>query len=340
MSGLIGIMYRFKGRDAMHLFYKFGWQYRLKNNNPVISKENKGMILGFIAIACFSITLPATRLAVLYIDPVLVGLGRSLLVAIPAFMVILWLKIPAPNRRQWRSIIIVMLGIVIGFPLLTSLSMQKVSGAQGGIVVSMLPLFTAIIGALMLKQRLSSGFWLMTLLGSSLVLFYLLWGRQHELKSSEWILFGASIICAVGYAEGGKLAKEIGGIAVISWALVVSLPFTLISLLFILRNYQVAELWQAALQIPAGSWLGFLYISIISQWLAFMFWYKGLAMGGVIRVSQIQLLQPFLTLLVSMIMLGEHISLRMILFAIAVVITVAVGRKMPIYEKINNGDKK
>ncbi len=324
----------------MHLFYKFGWQYGSKNNNLVISRENKGLILGFFAIACFSITLPATRLAVLYIDPVLVGLGRSLLIVIPAYMLILMLKIPTPNRLQWRSLMIVMSGIVIGFPLLTSLSMREISGAQGGIVVSILPLFTAVIGALMLKQRPSLGFWLMTLLGSLLVLVYLLWDKQHELKSSEWLLFGASLICAIGYAEGGKLAKEIGGIAVISWALVLSLPFTLLSLLFIVRNYQAAELWQAALQIPTSSWLGFLYISIISQWLAFMFWYKGLAMGGVIRVSQIQLLQPFLTLWVSMIILGEQITSRMIIFVIAVVVTVAIGRKMPIYEKINNGEKK
>jgi len=293
------------------------------------NKELSGLLLGLLAIACFSVTLPATRLAVSALDPTFVGLGRSLLAAVPALALIYGLKIALPTRRQWQGITVVMLGVVISFPWLTSMAMQNVSGAQGGIVVSMLPLFTAIAGALLLRQRPSVGFWLMAVLGSSLVVVYLLWSRHGQLQSSEFILLGASILCAIGYAQGGKLASEIGGIAVICWAIVLSVPFTIIPVALSWENNQVNDVqivmhWQA--------WAGFIYVSFISQWLAFIFWYRGLALGGVIRVSQVQLIQPFLTLFVAALLLGESISFVMIVFCAAVVLSVAMGRRMPVYQ--------
>lgn len=285
--------------------------------------ELYGLLLGFLAIAAFSVTLPVTRLAVTYIDPTVVGLGRSLFVALPALLLILWMKIPMPTRRQFLSLLVVMLGVVIGFPWLISVAMQNVSGARGGIVVSVLPLFTAIAGALFMRQRPSIGFWLMALLGSALVLIYIFFSQQGTFQLGELILLGASVLCAIGYAEGGRLAREIGGVAVISWALVLSIPFSIIP---------IAEAWSNnAFNAPWFAWASFLYLSLISQWIAFMFWYRGLALGGVIRVSQVQLLQPFLTLLVAALLLGESITLLMMLFATAVVITVAVGRKMPVH---------
>jgi len=295
-----------------------------RRNNKALS----GLFLGLLAIACFSVTLPATRLAVGVLDPTFVGLGRSLLAAVPALALIYGFKIAFPTRRQWWDITIVMLGVVISFPWLTSMAMQNVSGAQGGIVVSMLPLFTAIAGALLLRQRPSVGFWLMAILGSSLVIIYLLWSRQGQLQSSELILLGASILCAIGYAQGGKLAVEIGGVAVICWAIVLSVPFTIIPVAFTWENIQINNAreiinWQA--------WAGFIYVSFISQWLAFIFWYRGLALGGVIRVSQVQLIQPFLTLFVAALLLGESISFLMIVFCAAVVLSVAIGRRMPVY---------
>jgi len=292
------------------------------------NKELSGLFLGLLAIACFSVTLPATRLAVGALDPTFVGLGRSLLAAVPALALIYGLKIALPTRRQWWDITIVMLGVVISFPWLTSMAMQNVSGAQGGIVVSMLPLFTAIAGALLLRQRPSVGFWLMAILGSSLVIIYLLWSRQGQLQSSELILLGASILCAIGYAQGGKLAGEIGGVAVICWAIVLSVPFTIIPVVLTWENIQVND---AQLLINWQAWAGFIYVSFISQWLAFIFWYRGLALGGVIRVSQVQLIQPFLTLFVAALLLGESISFLMILFCVAVVLSVAIGRRMPVY---------
>jgi len=289
--------------------------------------ERLGLIFGFIAVMGFSITLPATRVAVTYIDPVLVGLGRSFVVALPALLLILFLKVSIPSKRQWLSLLIVMFGVVICFPWLTSLAMQNVSGAEGGIAVSMIPLFTAISGALILGQRPSIAFWMIAILGSMLVLVYLWLSKSGDVQPSELILFGASIVCAVGYAEGAKLARDMGGLAVISWALILSIPFTAVPLTYTLLNYNLDEIWQ----VPWQAWVGFLYISIISQWFAFVFWYRGLALGGIVRVSQVQLIQPFLTMVFSSVLLGESLTLLMILFAIAVVTTVAIGRRMTVY---------
>ena len=296
-------------------------------SNEIFNNESHneliGLVLGFLAIAAFSVTLPATRLAVSYIDPTVVGLGRSLFVAPLALLLLLWMKEPLPSRAQFLRLFVVMLGVVIGFPWLISVAMQNVSGARGGIVVSVLPLFTAVAGALFLRQRPSIGFWLMALLGSALVLVYIFFSQQGQFQWGELILLAASVLCAIGYAEGGRLATEMSGIAVISWALVLSMPFSLLP---------VADAWtDHAINAPWQAWLSFLYLSLISQWVAFMFWYRGLALGGVVRVSQVQLLQPFLTILVAALLLGESITLLMMLFAIAVVVTVAVGRKMPIY---------
>ena len=291
-----------------------------------VGDENIGLLMGVLAITAFSATLPATRLAVAYLDPTLVGLGRSLFISLPALLLLYLLKIPLPTQRQCLSLLVVMFGVVIGFPWLTSMAMQEVTGAQGGIVVSVLPLFTAIAGALLLGQRPSFGFWLMALSGSSLVLLYLLLSRQGGIQSGELLLLGASVLCAIGYAEGGRLAREIGGVAVISWALALSIPFTVLPFVYNWSNDNIAVFLRA----PWQAWGGFFYVSFISQWVAFMLWYRGLALGGVVRVSQVQLLQPFLTLIVSALLLGEAITLLMVFFATAVVTTVAVGRRMPV----------
>ncbi|VAW66941.1 Permease of the drug/metabolite transporter (DMT) superfamily [hydrothermal vent metagenome] len=298
------------------------------NNN-----ERYGLILGFLAIVGFSVTLPATRLAVSYIDPTLVGPGRALLAAIVSLTLLYGFKIPLPTARQWLSISIVMFGVVIAFPWLTSIAMQDISGAQGGIIVSMIPLFTAIAGALLLRQRPSMGFWFMAILGSALLLIYLLLSHSSgdtqgvHIQKSELILLTASILCAAGYAQGGKLAHQMGGIAVISWALVLSIPFSIFAIIYTWTDKSAAEL----LHSPWQAWASLAYISLVSQLLAFIFWYRGLALGGVIRVSQVQLLQPFMTLLVSAVLLNETITLLMMIFATAVVITVAISRKMPIH---------
>jgi drug/metabolite transporter (DMT)-like permease len=293
--------------------------------------EFQGLMIGLLAIIAFSVTLPATRLAVTYIDPTLVGLGRSLFVALPALMLLLFLKVPLPGRKQCLQLSVVSFGVVLGFPWLTSLSMQEISGARGGIVVSMIPLFTAIVGAYLSGQKPSVGFWLIAVSGSALVLIYLSISQQGNLEFSEFILLGASVLCAIGYAQGGKLAGEMGGVAVICWALVLSIPFSFFLILYVLLNNSNDTFSHAVMQVPWQAWSSFLYLSIVSQWVAFILWYKALALGGVVRVSQVQLIQPFLTIVISAILLGETISLLMMVFAVAVVITVGLGRRMSVH---------
>ncbi len=286
------------------------------------SQEWLGLGLGVLAIACFSVTLPVTRIGVAQMDSTVFGLGRSLLVFFPALLTLWWLRLPLPNLRQLKSLIVVALGVVIGFPWLSALAMESVSGAQAGIIVAVLPLFTAVAGAVLARQRPSIGFWLMGLLGSTLVLWFVWDGKSGGFSQGDLVLLLASVFCAIGYAAGGQLAKEIGSIAVISWALILSAPFSLLILVWITPEQSFDFTWQV--------WASFIYVALVSQWLAFMFWYQGLALGGVVRVSQVQLLQPFLTLCVSAWLLNEIISSEIIWFALAVVLTVAVGRKMQV----------
>jgi len=293
-----------------------------KRSSP--ERAGLGLGLGMLAIACFSVTLPVTRIGVTQIDPTVFGLGRSLLVLIPALLTLWWLRLPLPNRTQMKGLIIVALGVVIGFPWLSALAMESVSGAQAGIIVAVLPLFTAVAGAVLARQRPSLGFWLVGLLGSVLVLWFVWDESRGGISQGDLILLLASMFCAVGYAAGGQLAKEIGSIAVICWALVLSAPISVLILVSMSPEQNVDVSWQV--------WASFIYVALVSQWLAFMFWYQGLALGGVVRVSQVQLLQPFLTLCVSAWLLNEVINSVMIWFALAVVATVAVGRKMPIRE--------
>ena len=299
-----------------------------------------GLLLGLLAVIGFSVTLPATRLTTFYLDVNIVGPGRSLIAVLPALLYLLWSRPPLPTKQQLPSLLLVALTVVISFPWLTAIAMKSVSGAQGGIVVAVLPLFTAIAGALRLRQSPSMGFWIMAFAGSGLVLGYFVVTNDNFLNSDVFILLFASIICSIGYAEGARLSQSMGGAQVISWSIVLAAPFAAAALLYywspLLLHSSWPNVWSSLTStlktVPWSIWLSFLYLSIISQWLAFIFWYSGLAMGGVIRVSQTQLLQPFMTLTVSALLLNESINLLMILFATAVIFTVAIGRKMPINE--------
>ena len=213
------------------------------------------------------------------------------------------------------------MGVVIGFPWLSAVAMESVSGAQAGIIAAVLPLFTAVAGAVLARQRPSLGFWLMSLLGSILVLSFVWDNSRGGISQGDLILLLASVFCAIGYAAGAQLAKQMGSIAVICWALVLSAPICLLILVWMTPAQSFDVTWQV--------WASFIYVALVSQWLAFMFWYQGFALGGVVGVSQMQLLQPFLTLCVSAWLLNEVINSVMIWFALAVVATVAVGRKMP-----------
>ena len=287
-----------------------------------LTPSRLGAVLGLCGVIGFSATLPATRIAVRYLDPVVVGLGRSLVAALLAAVLLGLTRPRAPSRDQVKSLLVVAAGVIIGFPLLSAWAMQQLPAAHAAIVIAIVPIFTAIAGALRMKQRPSRGFWLASVGGSASVIAFVLFTAHGVMQSADGLLVIAALLGAIGYAEGGRLAGVLGGWQVICWALVITAPFLLLPVALAIHRHGIAA--------PLQAWLAFGYVSVISQFLAFFLWYQGLAMGGIVRVSQVQLLQVFLTMSVSAALLGETITPLMFVFAALVVALVAVGRRMPI----------
>ena len=289
------------------------------------SDETAGMWLGLAGVAIFSLTLPFTRMAVAELDPVFVALGRALVAAILAGAWLWWNKTPLPRASQLGSLALVSFGCIIGFPLLTSIALQTVPASHGAVLVGILPLATALLAALRGHERPSFGFWVSALLGSAIVVGFALRQGGGVFHLADLAIFAAVMLAALGYAEGGRLAQTMGGQQVICWALLLSVPLLLPIVLW--------SAWSHADAIAAAgtrAWLGFAYVSLFSMFIGFFFWYKGLALGGIARVGQVQLLQPFLTLLGAAVLLGEALQLANILFALVIIAVVAVGRRMAI----------
>lgn len=288
------------------------------------SVEVRGLFYGLLAVSAFSLTLPATRVAVAALDPVFVGLGRSLAAALIALLVLVLARPRLPTRNQWRGLAMVAAGVIVGFPLLSAWAMQRVPAAHGAILLGILPLATAAAGALRAGERPSSGFWIAAVMGSILVVGFALLSGAGKPTPADLALLGAVFAAAFGYAEGGRLAQTLGGWQVICWALVLAAPFLAIPVL-------VASPAQSAMMsIPIDAWIAFAYVTLVSQLFGFFLWYHALAVGGIARVSQIQLLQPFFTLFAAGLWFGERITPLMIAFVIAVMLVVAVSRKMPV----------
>ena len=287
-----------------------------------MQNETKGMLLGFIGVSAFGLTLPATRVVVPYLDPVFIGLGRAVVAAIVAIVFLAWFKQKIPNSRQIKQLAIVALGVVVGFPILSSWAMQYVPAAHGGVVLGILPLATAVAGVLIGNEKPSVAFWCVSVIGSALVVLYALLQNSGSFHIADAALLGAIFSAAIGYAVGAKLTKEIGGWQVICWALTLSLPFIFVP--------AVLHSPESFVDIPASAYLCFAYLALFSQLLGFFAWNKGLALGGVARVSQTQLLQPFITLLASVLFLGEVIDTQTIVFIFLVVCSVWLGKRMPI----------
>jgi len=289
------------------------------------SDDTRGMLLGLAGVAIFSLTLPFTRLAVRELDPLFLTLGRALGAAVLAGG---WLRLrraALPGRAALWPLAIVALGCVLGFPLLSSIAMRSVPASHGAVLAGLLPLATALYAALRGYERPSKGFWLVALLGTSLVLVFALSQGGGALQRADLLMFGAIAAAAAGYAEGGRLARRLGGQEVICWALVLAaIPAAL--LLLTLPGDRLARLATAG---PA-SWLAFGYVTMFSMFIGFFFWYRGLALGGVARVGQVQLLQPFLSLAGAAVLLGETLTMANVGFALAVIATVALGRHMQV----------
>lgn len=290
---------------------------------------HKGLWLGLLGIVIFSITLPMTRLAVGSVDaPQMSGLfiaaGRAVVAAALSVIFLLVTRAPLPRRQDGWPLAITAGGVVFGFPFLTSIAMRYVEAVHASVIVGVLPLATAAVGALLHRQRPSAGFWACAALGSVLVVTFAMLrsgtSPGMSLSPADMLLLAAMVCAAVGYGYGARLSQHMRAEHVICWALVISLPLTL----------PVALISWPQVPLKAAAWWGFAYVAVFSMWLGFFAWYRGLALGGTVRVSQVQLVQPFLSMLFAVPLLGERLDAVTIGFGLAVIATVFVGKKMPV----------
>lgn len=285
-----------------------------------MNKETKGMLIGFVGILIFSLTLPVSKIAVLSFDPYFIAFGRALLAGLVAMAYLIYKKEPFPQKKDFAKFAVIAFGVVFGFPIFTTVAMTQGSSSHGAVILGMMPLATTVIGVIRFKERPSLGFWLVSLLGAFLVVLYALLQNSGSFTNVDILLVLGGICACIGYVEGGELSRKINPRAVISWALVISLPIN------IAMTYVTFDL--SYLHVGTWPWITFIYLSLFPMFLGFFFWYEGLAVGGIARVSQVQLIQPFCTLLAASILLGDSLTLMNVVFAVLVVSTVVLGKRM------------
>jgi drug/metabolite transporter (DMT)-like permease len=322
-------------------------------NSAQTSAKNvkTGLWLGLLGVTLFAATLPMTKLAVgtatdPQLTPWFITFGRAAVAGLLSILYLLrqykrWLERDfgqkigqkmswkLPNASEWGLLAFTACGVVVGFPLFMSLALQYVPSTHGAVVTGLLPLTTAVIAALWFRQKPSAGFWLCAVLGTMLVLGFMVMrsadaSGHFSLHTADVFLLLAMLSASFGYIGGARLTPSLGAERVICWVLVLSLPIT------------VPMTW---LNLPSSldaihpsSWWAFAYVAVFSMWLGFFAWYRGLALGGAVRVSQVQLVQPFLSLLFAIPLLGEKVDAMTLGFGLAVIATVFVGKKMPVGE--------
>jgi drug/metabolite transporter (DMT)-like permease len=304
------------------------------------AKEKEALFWGLIGVTLFAATLPFTRIAVgstqaPQLSPWFVTFGRAGVAGLLSVVYLLWQSsrgmLNVPTRAEWPLVAMTAFGVIVGFPLFLALALRYVPSTHGAVVTALLPLSTAVLGAFWFKQRPSKGFWACAVLGSGLVLAFMVW-RSYQVTGGFYLgtaniyLIIAMTTGAFGYIGGARLTPRLGSEQVICWVLVSCLPIT-VPLALIFAPSQPAE-------IVAMSWVGFAYVSLFSMWIGFFAWYRALALGAV-RVSQIQLFQPFLSLLFAVPLVGERLDMLTLFFAVAVIATVYVGKKMPVSQGVN-----
>ena len=284
---------------------------------------------GFLGVLIFSLTLPATRIALTGFDPVFVGLGRAIVAAGLSLILLVITRQKIPPLRFLPNFAIVVAGVAIGFPLLSAIAMHDAAASHGAVITGLVPLSTALGGVWRAGERPSLRFWIFAGLGSALVVGFALLTGGGSIKLADLALVGAVAAAGLGYAEGAVLSRTVGSWQVICWSLILSTPVLLpIVWQHLPSNFS---------SISSNAWIGFLYVSIFSMFLGFFAWYRGLALGGVARIGQIQLIQPFLTILASAILLGEHLSIETIIFAAAVIACVMLGKRTQIITQPKSG---
>ncbi len=284
-----------------------------------MDKSAQGWINGLIGVVIFSGSLPATRLAVQDFDPVFLTVARATIAGLLGLALLVLFREKRPSRGDLVSLGIVALGVVVGFPLLTALALQHVTSAHSIVFIGLLPLSTAIFGVLRGGERPKLAFWIFAGLGSAAVVGFALTQGLAASPIGDALMLAAIIVCGLGYAEGAKLSRTLGGWQVISWALVLSLPMMLALTVFT---------WPPSLgAIGLPAWLSLGYVALFSMLIGFVFWYRGLAQGGIAAVGQLQLLQPFFGLALAATLLGEAVTPTMLGVTVAVIACVAGARK-------------
>ncbi len=300
------------------------------------SQETRGLWLGLLGVVLFAATLPMTKLATGSADapqlsPTFVTFGRAGVAGLLSVVYLLATRSAAPRGRQWGQLLFTAAGVVVGFPLFLALGLRHVASVHASVIMGILPLATAVVASAWLRQRPSAGFWVCAVAGSALVAIFVLLrtataGSGAQL--ADLFLLLAVLSAAFGYVSGGQLTGQLGAERVICWILVISLPMTLPMMLL---NWPTGV-------IRVSAWLGFGYVALFSMWIGFFAWYRGLALGGTVRVSQVQLVQPFLSMVFSVPLLGESLDALTVGFALAVIATVFIGKKMPVSSTASGSD--
>ena len=298
--------------------------------NAVVSQadERRGLWLGLLGVVIFAMTLPMTRLAVgpasdPQLPPFFVTAGRAALAGLLSAVYLLLTAAPRLERRHWPVLAVSAAGSVVGFPLFLALALREVDAMHAAVVTGVLPLGTAVVAALYFRQRPSNAFWFCAVLGCGLVLTYAGYQGGGRLVLADGFLLLSVVSAAMAYVAGAKVSASVPAEQVICWVLVGSLPLTLLATWFFWPDF-------SSHPVRLSAWGGFIYVSVFSMWLGFFAWYRGLALGGTVRVSQVQLVQPFLALLFAVPVLGERLDGMTLVFSLAVIATVFLGKKMPI----------
>lgn len=284
-----------------------------------MNEKMQGWFNGLIGVVIFAGTLPATKIAIEDFSPQFLTIARATIAGIIALILLLLSRQTFPDKKYWYSIALVCLGTVICFPLFTSLALQYINSASSIVFVGILPLITAIFAVFLAKERPQKLFWLFATLGSLIIVQYIYFSMHTGFNFGSLFMLLAIIFCGMGYAEGAKLSRILGGWQVVCWALVCALPMMLVlSYIYFPAHIE---------QVNIRAYVALGYISLFSMLIGFFFWYKGLAIGGIASVGQIQLFQPLIGLLLAAWLLHEPISNLMIITAIGVMGTVLCAKR-------------
>ncbi|MEV7389820.1 DMT family transporter [Streptomyces sp. NPDC091215] len=283
------------------------------------ASQRLGTLQAALGVVAFSLTFPATAWGLQGFGPWSLVAVRSVLAAAMAGTCLLALRVRLPERRHWAGLAVVAAGVVLGFPMLTTLALQTSTTSHAAVVVGLLPLTTALFSALRMGIRPSRTFWAAALAGAAAVLTFTVAQSGGALTAADGYLFAALVVCAAGYTEGGRLARIMPGWQVIGWALVFCLPLTVPAAVVALSYEPVV--WNV------HGVLGVLWVAVGSQFLGLVVWYRGMAAVGIPKASQLQLAQPLLTLVWSVLLLGEHLSAAAPLTAAAVLVCIAVTQR-------------